>query len=146
MEVYRQRTVKTWRRIFHDLVHTNTDSNKQNRYKNFQLKLEKSRYNDSHVWKAVREEKLESTGYKCEICGGQPEIMQVHHLNYDRVGGKELLEDLQSVCKSCHATLHGFIKPKEIKVDHDEINKNNVLAMMNSGDVYWESFHRIHGW
>ena len=139
-EVYSQRSVKRWREIFHELMHIKTTQ--------YQLYLEKRRYTTSRVWKLLRDAKLESTDYKCEICDEQGEVMQVHHLTYVRCGGKELMEDLQSVCKECHGAIHGYRKPKPIKVvevDQDEINRNKVLDMMNAGDVYWESFHRIYG-
>jgi hypothetical protein len=64
------------------------------------------------------------------------------------------MEDLQSICLHCHGVEHGYGKPKQLKsVNHpDRIvvpdhtqNRKKVLDMMNSGDVYWESFHRIYG-
>jgi uncharacterized protein with PIN domain len=126
-------------------MHTKTTGQKRTDAQ-YQLYLEKRRYDKSKVWKSLRDVKLESTDYKCEICDEQSEVMQVHHLTYVRCGGKELMEDLQSVCKECHGAIHGYRKPiKVVEVDQDEINRNKVLDMMNAGDVYWESFHRIYG-
>ena len=36
-----------------------------------------------------------------------------------------------------------FVPKKELI---DKINRKKVLDMMNSGDVYWESFHKIYGY
>ncbi len=145
-EVYSQRSVKRWREIFHALVHTKTTGQKRRKAQD-QMRLEYRRYTESRVWKSVRDVKLESTAYICEECGDT--ATQVHHLTYDRCGGKELMEDLQSVCTDCHSMIHGHTKrivsisKKELI---DKINRKKVLDMMNSGDVYWESFHKIYGY
>lgn len=62
----------------------------------------------SNAWKRKRNWKLESTGWLCENCPPvKPRIAtQVHHLNYVRFGGDELLADLQSLCEFCHRKLH----------------------------------------
>jgi len=143
-EIYSQRSVKRWREIFHALVHTKTTGAERIKAQD-QMRLEYRRYIKSRVWKSVRDAKLESTDYRCEECGEQAEIMQVHHLTYERCGGKELMEDLESKCKHCHGVEHGHAKPRPIVVDQDAINRKKVLDMMNSGDVYWESYHRIYG-
>jgi hypothetical protein len=36
------------------------------------------------------------------------EHLEVHHLTYDRFGGNERLEDLQTLCRDCHRTWHGL--------------------------------------
>lgn len=51
-----------------------------------------------------RKEYLRETKH-CEICGVCCFSLQVHHLNYDRLG-KELDSDLMALCESCHRTVH----------------------------------------
>ena len=41
----------------------------------------------------------------CEAEGCQNEAEQVHHKSYDNIG-REPLEDLQALCKECHAERH----------------------------------------
>ena len=41
----------------------------------------------------------------CEVEGCENEAEQVHHKHYDNIG-KEQLEDLQALCKECHAERH----------------------------------------
>lgn len=41
----------------------------------------------------------------CDVDGCENEAKQVHHKNYDNIG-REPLEDLQALCKKCHAERH----------------------------------------
>ena len=41
----------------------------------------------------------------CEIEGCENEAQQVHHKHYDNIG-REQLEDLQALCRECHAGRH----------------------------------------
>lgn len=55
-------------------------------------------------WKQKRKQKIKSVGSKCEKCGATS-LLQVHHLNYDRLG-REHHSDLQVLCKPCHEKEH----------------------------------------
>jgi hypothetical protein len=69
-------------------------------------------YLQSDEWKAKRKQKLEAVNYQCEKCGTAKNI-EVHHLNYDRLGF-EKLEDLVVLCKTHHTTVHeNDLKKKE---------------------------------
>ena len=54
----------------------------------------------SAAWKKIRTEILVRDNFTCQECG-EPGS-QVHHLNYDRFGGKERPEDLSTICEYCH--------------------------------------------
>lgn len=43
----------------------------------------------------------------CQICGSRQNL-QVHHLDYTRFGGKELVNDLMGTCFTCHNEIHKF--------------------------------------
>jgi 5-methylcytosine-specific restriction endonuclease McrA len=63
----------------------------------------------SKKWASVRERILKSRGYACERCGCEKDkwtVIQVHHLNYKRLG-RELDTDLQVLCLKCHQDVHG---------------------------------------
>jgi len=62
------------------------------------------RYLNSTTWAAKRKLVLERDGRRCQKCQSTGPL-HVHHLTYDRIG-HELLEDLQTLCKTCHAALH----------------------------------------
>jgi 5-methylcytosine-specific restriction endonuclease McrA len=59
------------------------------------------RYMNSKEWAAKRKRKLISIGYKCERCGVTGEVLQIHHLTYERFMN-ELMTDLRAVCEPCH--------------------------------------------
>ena len=65
----------------------------------------KMQYYRSVTWQRIMEKKIKSTKGKCEICGSTDNIT-VHHLSYDRWGGKEELSDLLTCCKRCHMKQH----------------------------------------
>lgn len=62
-------------------------------------------YIQSPEWAAIRKEKLQQTGYRCQGCSSD-ERLEVHHLTYERFG-HERLTDLQVLCHLCHAREHG---------------------------------------
>ncbi len=62
-------------------------------------------YCRSKEWRKRRLEALEAGGYICARCE-DTDNLQVHHLNYDRLGA-ELPEDLEVLCIDCHREAHG---------------------------------------
>jgi hypothetical protein len=61
-------------------------------------------YLRSPVWKSKRLEALEFYGCICARCGEWGN--DVHHATYVRVGGQELMEDLEVLCRDCHKAHH----------------------------------------
>lgn len=62
-----------------------------------------TQYLNSPEWRRKRREVFVDRDGLCEICGESAE--QVHHLNYDRLGG-ELMTDLMAICEGCHRREH----------------------------------------
>lgn len=65
--------------------------------------------NTSDVWMRLRRRKLQINPI-CEHCQS-PFNVQVHHLRYPEVWGEEQIEDLMTLCDSCHTKIH---KPKGV--------------------------------
>ncbi len=64
-------------------------------------------YLKSEAWKRKRYVVLRRDNWKCRYCGG--EANQVHHTRYAKYNiGKEPIEWLVSVCKTCHDSIHGL--------------------------------------
>ncbi len=63
-----------------------------------------SDYLNTEEWKSTRDKKLQSVKCRCEMCGSTGPL-QVHHLNYCRLG-QEKLNDLRVLCSKCHALSH----------------------------------------
>ena len=58
------------------------------------------RYLASREWALLKNAVRERSGGVCERCGNAP-ATQCHHLTYERIG-RELLTDLQDICRPCH--------------------------------------------
>jgi 5-methylcytosine-specific restriction endonuclease McrA len=58
-------------------------------------------------WRELKEEIKAERGAKCDLCGCQ-EHLDLHHLKAKRYGGKALKENLQLLCRSCHAETASF--------------------------------------
>ena len=67
-------------------------------------------------WKEFRNAVIELDGNECSVCGksGKDAVLQVHHKKY--VSGLKPWEyatkDCITLCRGCHASEHGIIKPK----------------------------------
>jgi 5-methylcytosine-specific restriction endonuclease McrA len=84
------------------LVLSNWISNKKReRRHNYYL----NEYLKSEEWKRKRYVVLKRDNWRCVYCGGPAN--QVHHKKYAKRNiGKEPIDWLVSVCKSCHESLH----------------------------------------
>lgn len=73
-------------------------------------------YLQSDLWIQKRNMALSALGDQCQICKSKKGIT-VHHVSYDRIG-KELIEDLSALCKSCHKMVHALVSedPKQYNI------------------------------
>jgi hypothetical protein len=62
-------------------------------------------YMASPQWRRLRQAKFAEVGRRCERCGGR-ECIEVHHRSYQNFG-RERLEELEVLCRPCHAGEHG---------------------------------------
>lgn len=62
------------------------------------------KYIHSEEWIEKRNDRFFIDGYKCQFCGSATNL-QVHHLTYENVPD-EPMEDLLTLCKTCHTKLH----------------------------------------
>jgi hypothetical protein len=77
------------------------------------------RYRKSTTWLEIREHALIRSKRKCEGCGISNSKLDVHHDNYERVGGNELPQDLLVLCPDCHAKAE-LRRKRIIESDNDE--------------------------
>jgi 5-methylcytosine-specific restriction endonuclease McrA len=56
-------------------------------------------------WKAICAAYWLKHGRKCQACGAVKDL-HVHHMCYDRFGGREALSDLMGLCYTCHREVH----------------------------------------
>lgn len=62
-------------------------------------------YIQSAKWKEKRNRRVAIDRYRCQKCGSTSKL-NVHHLSYEHLGD-EPMEDLITLCESCHAAVHG---------------------------------------
>ena len=62
-------------------------------------------YMQSNEWRQLRREALKRDGYICQRCGTGKNL-QVHHVNYEHLGQAGELEDVITLCKTCHEHVH----------------------------------------
>ena len=62
---------------------------------------------NTFYWRLVRSIKLKACGRKCQCCGCISKLLHIHHKTYEH-RGREIfhLDDLEVICKDCHAKEH----------------------------------------
>lgn len=71
-------------------------------------------YIKSEQWRDKKQKRIE-IDKGCVMCGRsleQIKSVQVHHIHYRNLGRENVLEDLCTLCGSCHKKLHNFYKRK----------------------------------
>ena len=63
-------------------------------------------------WRKRRHAKVEAVGGKCASCPAVTTHLDVHHLNYDRLG-EERDSDLEVLCRDCHQKRHAEESAKQ---------------------------------
>ncbi len=58
-------------------------------------------YLKSPRWAELRQEALERDGGRCRVCNASMGL-EVHHRCYDSLGTEDEIEDLTTLCASCH--------------------------------------------
>ena len=88
----------------------------------------------SPVWQAKRIEALTHYGAICNRC--REHGTDVHHKTYKRVGGNELMADLEILCRSCHEAHHRIekaMRPRRSRRKGTVINKFALARYLTTG-------------
>lgn len=97
-------------RCVHTNLNTNTEflsyltSNTKERANQFMSAEDKQTYLQSTEWRTLRNQVFTRDNHTCQSCGSQSSLA-CHHIMYDRLGA-ENLEDLTTLCTTCHTALH----------------------------------------
>lgn len=70
------------------------------------------KYLKTPEWKQKRDAALERDGYRCRACDSDKKL-EVHHRTYVRRGNEDL-NDLTTLCESCHEHFHEKMSQDEI--------------------------------
>jgi 5-methylcytosine-specific restriction endonuclease McrA len=60
---------------------------------------------EPEAYKRLRLEVLARDRWQCQFCG-KPTNLEVHHQQSRARGGKDQIDNLISVCSSCHRQMH----------------------------------------
>lgn len=82
----------------------------------------------SEVWRAKRTEAISFYGATCSRCGQYG--TDVHHKTYERVGGAELMSDLEIMCRGCHEAHHAAERSCGHRSKKTQKRKLNRLAVV----------------
>lgn len=63
-------------------------------------------YLHTNHWKETRKVAVERAGHKCQLCGKNNKLLNVHHNSYDNLWN-ETEQDLIVLCHTCHSKFHG---------------------------------------
>lgn len=70
------------------------------------------KYIRSEEWKKKCQQRIEIDGHKCVMCGRLEKNcrngLQVHHINYFRLGNEDVYNDLISLCGGDHIRIHRY--------------------------------------
>ncbi len=69
-------------------------------------------------WKSVRREALDRDHHQCVLCGGNDRL-QVHHKNPYRYSQSHALDNLVTLCRSCHSREEWKVNPLVAQVMAD---------------------------
>lgn len=69
--------------------------------------IDKKNYTQSEKWDQIRKAVLKRDDYTCRKCNASGVLLDVHHLHYKNLGN-ESLQDLVTVCRSCHNEIHAL--------------------------------------
>lgn len=63
-------------------------------------------------WKYVRERSKERDNYECKICESEAQLVS-HHIIPFKEGGENKLDNLITLCRSCHMRVEAYIKNEQ---------------------------------
>ena len=87
-------------------------------------------YLQTPIWKQKRLEILTYYGCGC-VCGRCGDYgNDVHHKTYERVGGGELISDLEVLCSECHKA-HHVVEKVERNVKKTSLHVNGLYSYLN---------------
>ena len=86
-------------------------------------------------WANARAFVLHRDKYKCKLCHGKSgdERLEVHHIQYRSQGGSNHLNNLITLCKTCHEKVHsGEAKLRKRKKKDYDLSDIGILGSMKT--------------
>ncbi len=67
---------------------------------------------DPITWELLRQGRMWLDGWTCQGCGRRGIQLDVHHIIPRQQGGLDMLHNLISLCRRCHARIHTWMPPQ----------------------------------
>jgi hypothetical protein len=85
-------------------------------------------YYKSPAWAEKRNERLKIDGFRCAKCGFT-RALEVHHINYERLGHEDVSRDLITLCKKCHKEIETQKKVNDpVRKEHHSVYLAGKIA------------------
>jgi len=82
-------------------------------------------YLNSSEWQQIRSKVIEIDFESCTKCG-DTDYLQVHHTTYDNVG-RENIDELITLCRSCHADLHNMDYHERKRIERSCLDREGLV-------------------
>jgi|GEM_PF-3217840 len=99
-------------------------------------------------WQKLREQVLERDNYTCQICLNQLTELNIHHLIPRRRQGLDSINNLTSVCDTCHGLIE--TKPQKYKMPRNitviQISselRDQLKELGSKGETYQDIIIRL---
>lgn len=111
--------IEQWERTFRDhkaSLRTKEDEREEAERKKWLRYIERraelkrmsyDQYLRSPEWKELRQKRIQRDNYQCVICGSAKNL-DVHHISYIHMGESGEIDDLITLCRSCHQKIHEY--------------------------------------
>ncbi len=90
-------------------------------------------------WDKIRKERLELDEYKCQNCGTKNKILHIHHKIPLSKGGSNDIDNLITLCESCHDVEHSAMEDEIRLIELSNMNYISVLKCWTCGRTYSHS-------
>jgi len=94
------------------------------------------RYIHSDAWKSKRIRRLKIDKNRCQGCRTSRNL-HVHHRTYERFGGLERMNDLVTVCDSCHAIIHQLHQSLKSASSLDQVTGKVLRQLKAASEPHW---------
>ena len=96
-------------------------------------------------WDKIREKVLERDNYQCRFCEKTDSDhreeygagLDVHHIIPKNDGGKDKLQNLAALCRSCHSTLETLHGQAMAEIVEAEDHERTLRGLTETVDKYW---------
>lgn len=101
-------------------------------------------------WQQAREDTLDRDGYECQFCGmtndehqaKHDQGLHAHHILKDREGGRDVPENLITVCKSCHETLEKTHARAIAELKRQRENERELETKLERLSYTWQQLRK----